>query len=234
MNRSHRINQLVDRNDKMFNRFAKKVRNGVLTRDDAKQELIAKVIEKINRSPETLTKPINEQDKIAYKVAHNYHIDLIRFYSRRLDTSVYCPGYTDAGLDYGGEELGTQVKEIDAHAPVFHSHETEEPDRPVIEDSYMMELLVRAEQFEERYPGIVDFIKEIVNPSEEVEQKYEEYQNNHKFARQPAGNFIPPYTFVKFVGIPESRLRKYHIVISKILADLGIYRAGEIHARLKK
>jgi len=233
--KDNKIQDLIDRNMGLIVKLSNKVSNAVMTSQDAQQELILKLLGKLDRDPQTLDKPIVQQDKITYKVLLDYHVDLIRFYSRRPDTSKYCPNFSTSGVEYGTEDdanYDMSVEDIDHTAPMFSCNEMEHPEKKVSEDLYFRELIARAKEFEESYPGITEFIKQALDPSEEVLEQYETYRKGKKYSRHPERNYIPPYTLIKFLGISESRLRRFHIVISKILSNLEISRASEIYKRL--
>lgn len=227
---------LLRRNQKVIDRFARRVVNGVLDFEDARQELTLKIFHKLEKSPELLQKSLTAQDKTIYKVVKDRHTDLIRYYEWRLDTSKYTPGYTDAGVEFSNQEEAKanriQFSSLSEQEPVFMCSDLPDTDEASISQTYFEQLMARVEKLEEFYPGITYYLEEALDPSPETEEQYARYQEEHKFAHQPGGNFIPPYTLIKFLDVSEGQLRKYHIALSQVLAQLGVPRASEIYQRL--
>lgn len=138
------------------------------------------------------------------KIIHDRSVDLIRFYSRRTDTSVFHP--------IVGETM-----------ELFLAEHTMSPLDDVEHNHMLASVVIRLRKVEDRLPGIVMFFREAMAPSEVTWQLYDRYESKLKRATTRPDKFaIPPATLAQLLGIPGNRLKSYQREIGLILADLGV------------
>lgn len=231
MENSVALSNLLNRNMNYIVYLSQKVTNAVVEAQDTQQDLIERILVHVTKKDkEFFTMPIKEQDWGIRKVLYDFHIDMIRKYSCRPDMSQYHASVEGGGIrNYNSDEAIPFTP--DSPAPMFNCSDFGDPEYNYQQNTMFEGLLERAKDYEDQYPGIMNFIQEAVFPSEETISQYHQYLDE-KSNRPMDRHYIPPYRLVKILGISESRLRRYHIVISKLLSNLGVPKASEIHQRV--
>jgi hypothetical protein len=173
--------------------------NAVMSEEDCIQELCLHLLEKI-RNYRYLDDPTYNHVGWAKKVIRDKSIDMIRFWTRRTDSSWYAEKVED------------------------YEHLITSPVLPVIEEDLFYAVVNTAKRRERELPGITRFSTEALRPSIEIWEAYEEYCS--KLGRRSKLHYdkycIPPKVLVQLLGIPLSKLLKYQKELMRIVRLVGL------------
>lgn len=193
---------------------ANKMKNAVLSYEDCEQELLLCMYNFLLKNPEYLELPDEDLSRAVRRVLHNFTVNTIVFYSRRPDTSLYKDSISS---------------ELEAILP-----DSSRADKSFVESNFFSEVIKRLEIKEKKYPGVLAFFYEAINPSDETLDKYEEYKATKSKLRfmTESSNSIPPGVLAKITGVSPRRLLTFQLVICKIIGSLDSKSAQKQYAKM--
>jgi hypothetical protein len=197
----------------MFRYISSSRENRIMTVDDYTQEINTHLCRVIQQRFDEMKEFTPAQLRASVRtIAKNYVADLVGFYSRRPDTSVVATA-TSIGNPEETEDEFSSNRTVD----LGDKKNTFEDFQFQFDINIVEQVLQRVH--EPYCPGITQYFKECLEPSQEVADAFLKHRLQQKRQRNMAEGYIPPTILANLLGLPLARLNEYKRRIRFVLAQ---------------
>lgn len=198
----HHLENVLQKTEPLARRIAFELENSVTTREDFFQEMQIEQLKVIRKISEP--KSFDDLVCICLSSLKTYRLYGFRQNARMVDKA-------SSSVDFAEIQDWTKTP--------FESSEV-----VYFKKELMRNVIKKVEEVDSKYPGILRFFNEALEPSSETLDKVEIYKKNISNPRGLAGNGtqIPPLVLANVLGITPGKLKTFKECLARIFVKSGV------------